>query len=126
MFFWIVLVCLIVLLAYIRLAPSDAARWHVSLVGKTEKTFAGGVIRSIDVGITALDKVVQQSGARVLAGSAAEGHVTYIARTKLIGFPDYVTVQTVDGKTMIYGRLRFGRSDLGVNGKRIDAWLAQL
>ena len=26
----------------------------------------------------------------------------------------------------VYGRSRFGRSDLGVNAKRVDAWLAQV
>ena len=43
-----------------------------------------------------------------------------------MGFPDYTTVQLKDDRLMIWARLRFGRSDLGVNRRRVDRWLADL
>ena len=50
------------------------------------------------------------------------------------GFPDYTTVSILPAGTfdnagpllMIDGRLRFGRSDLGVNKARIERWLTAL
>ena len=62
----------------------------------------------------------------VLAGSVEEGMVTYITRSAVFGFPDYTTVRQRGDELEIYGRLRMGYSDLGVNGKRIDRWLALL
>ncbi|MEM9126862.1 MAG: DUF1499 domain-containing protein, partial [Pseudomonadota bacterium] len=62
----------------------------------------------------------------VLAGSVSDGLVTYVTRSRLIGFPDYTTAQQ-DGDTLrIHARLRFGRSDFGVNRNRVDTWLAAL
>lgn len=66
----------------------------------------------------------------VLAGSVAEGHVTYVQRSKLFGFPDYVSVRFIDlpdgGSTLsVFSRARFGKSDLGVNQKRVERWVAE-
>ena len=66
-----------------------------------------------------------------VAGSAADGHVTYVQRSALWGFPDYVSVRFIDdgagGSTLaVFSRSRFGKSDLGVNKKRVTAWLASL
>jgi len=61
-----------------------------------------------------------------LAGSVAAGKITYIARSKWMGFPDYITLEWTDGRLRVYSRLRFGQSDLGVNGRRLDAWLSQV
>jgi uncharacterized protein (DUF1499 family) len=55
-----------------------------------------------------------------------EGRITYITRTKIIGFPDYTTVQQDGDVLRIHGRLRFGRKDFGVNKARVDGWLAQM
>ena len=62
----------------------------------------------------------------VFAGSVAEGRVTYVTRTKWIGFPDYTTAEQHDDVLRVWGRLRFGRSDFGVNKARVDRWLADL
>ncbi|MFK8026095.1 MAG: DUF1499 domain-containing protein [Ilumatobacter sp.] len=65
----------------------------------------------------------------VLAGSAAEGHVTYVQRSALFAFPDYVSVRFIDlpegGSTLsVFSRARFGKSDFNVNQKRVERWLA--
>lgn len=64
----------------------------------------------------------------VIAGSAADGFVTYMQRSALFGFPDFVSVKFVDvpgGSSLaIFSRARDGKSDLGVNEKRVTRWVA--
>lgn len=54
----------------------------------------------------------------------------YVARSAFWNFPDLVQVAAVpDGtgsRPVIYSRSVYGHSDLGVNRKRVDAWLARL
>jgi len=55
----------------------------------------------------------------------------FVVRSAILGFPDLVTVQATphgdDAATLIiWSRSVYGRSDLGVNRRRIDAWLAAL
>jgi uncharacterized protein (DUF1499 family) len=51
--------------------------------------------------------------------------------TKLVGFPDTITVRFLEtpegGSTLAaYSRSFYGRSDFGTNKKRLDSWLEQL
>ena len=120
-------------LAYVRLAPSRAELWHQSLVadGGAQTTLPGGYRVHLVLGPQAradferlVALILTAPDTRLLAGSAEAGHVTVISRTRVVGFPDYTTLQlSEDGTLSIYGRLRFGRSDLGVNKARIRAWL---
>ena len=63
------------------------------------------------------------------AGNSADGNQLYfIQRSKLIAFPDRITVQVIklgEGKTTIaiYSRSVYGIRDLDVNQTRIDKWL---
>ena len=56
----------------------------------------------------------------------------FILKTStLFAFPDYISVKfiEIDANTStlaVLSRSRLGQSDLGVNEKRITAWLAQL
>lgn len=127
---WLVLGLVFAIGAYIRLAPSDPARWHIAPQVEADKDLKGGVMRVVETGpdglarLDALAQVTRRTS--VLAGSVDDGMITYVTRTKVIGFPDYTTAQQ-DGDTLrIYGRLRFGGSDFGVNKARIDAWLGQM
>jgi len=125
----IALLAVVAVLAYIRLSPNDPAKWHVDVPAFEEKTFAGGAIRVIDgdaATLKRLDEVMASTGAQVIAGSLDAGHLTYLSRTAIIAFPDFTTVQMKDGKIALYGRLRFGQADLGVNKRRIEAWLVTL
>jgi len=66
----------------------------------------------------------------VLAGSAADGYVTYVQRSALFGFPDFVSVKFVDvdgGSSLsIFSRSKYGKSDLNVNEKRVTRWMAAI
>lgn len=67
-----------------------------------------------------------------IAGSVDEQMITYVTRSRVFGFPDFTTVQIVtaeDGETpllQITARARFGKSDFGVNKKRVERWLGEL
>ncbi|MGI1661297.1 DUF1499 domain-containing protein [Palleronia sp. KMU-117] len=124
---------------YVRLAPSDPARWHVDPLAAPDPG-PGGIrlappeapvfAASPQAVIEAFDAVAL-STPRVtrLAGSPGEGQVTYVARSRLWGFPDYVTIRVLPdpetgGATVaIHSRLRFGQGDMGVNRARVEAWL---
>ena len=111
---------------YIRLAPSDPARWHVALEFNEDKDFKNGVQRVVDIGPDGLARLDVLIGRAPLAGGVDEGHATYVVRTPVWGFPDYVTAQQVGNRLKIYSRARFGRSDLGVNRDRVEGWLSAL
>ncbi len=139
MFGWILLILVVALLAYIRLAPSDPNRWHKasSKSGMGEVRSEGGYLWRDSVegdGLTelrAIDAVAQQTPRTVtLKGSIEEGQITYVTRSQWMGFPDYTTVgiygEPGERYLEIHARLRFGRSDFGVNGRRVEAWRAAI
>lgn len=119
---------LVGILAYVRLAPSDPDRWHTSIEAETSQDMEGGAIRVLRTDPTALGRVDEAARAlprtQVLAGSVEEGRITYVTRTAMVGFPDYTTVEYDDGLLKMHARLRFGRSDMGVNAARLQQLLA--
>ncbi|RBI82930.1 DUF1499 domain-containing protein [Rhodosalinus halophilus] len=132
--FWFgVLLVLIVanFAAWVRFAPTDPARWHVAPDVTGDADLQGGVKRRVEgAGPDALARfdAIARAAPRtqVLAGSVAEGMVTYVTRSALWGFPDYTTVRQAGDDLLVHGRLRFGSSDMGVNRARVDGWIAAL
>lgn len=132
-----ILIGILALAAYIRLAPSDVTRWHIDPRDAADPG-PGGVLRlsalqsaeAPEVLLAGLDAVARADGAHLLAGAPEDGQMTWIARSRIWGFPDYITARVEpieDGSTLhILSRLRFGRSDLGVNAARVNRWLAAL
>lgn len=115
-------------MAWIRLAPDDPERWHVtSDVSDTghasgenwhvyrEAGASEARLQELDDALSALPRTKR------LAGSVAEGKVTFVTRSKLMGFPDYTTISlTDDGQVLeVFARSRYGASDLGVNRARV-------
>ncbi|MGB5558281.1 MAG: DUF1499 domain-containing protein [Paracoccaceae bacterium] len=121
---------------YVRLAPSDPARWHVD--PETAAAPPGGSFRTQvqmqvapEAALTAFAaRALDTPRTKVLAGSAAEGRITFVTRSRLWGFPDYTTVaaEAVPGGSQltVLARLRFGAGDLGVNRARVEAWVQAL
>lgn len=133
---------------FFRLAADEPGRWHVDPL-TAERTGKPNdyVVAPEGVTVESPDRIAEtRSGtpkevlfqfdaiasqnASMLAGSLDDLHITYVQRSSLLGFPDYITVKAVEvdggAALVIYSRSRYGRSDLGVNKKRIDGWLAKM
>lgn len=126
------IVIIVGLMAYIRLAPNDAGLWHklpkVTAPGDTLEAGSFLAVRRITAPaaevLAAIDTAARATPRTVLAaGDVAEAMLTYRTRSALWGFPDHTTVAVQGDLLVIYGRLRFGQSDLGVNRARIQGWL---
>jgi uncharacterized protein (DUF1499 family) len=115
---------------FIRFAPSDPEVWHVDPQVSADQDLAQGVRRRIPGGeerMAELDRIILSTPrTELLAGSVEEGRITYITRSKWMGFPDYTTIQQDDEVIELYARLRFGQSDMGVNKARVEGWLNEL
>jgi len=143
----VVILAALALMAYIRLAPSDPKDWHIAIATRDPipqgpctdhiALVAKGARAACILPLTpaaVLDKLeaIALTSPRTLhlAGSAAEGRITWTARSFLMGYPDYVTAevsQTAQGTRLdIFSRQRFGEADLGVNAARLKDWLSQL
>ena len=124
----IVIAAAVLLALYVRFAPSDTGRFHVSGAVQSDADLEGGVKRILPgVTLAELDQIAQQTPrTKVLAGSVDDGMITYVTRSRLIGFPDYTPVEAKDGMVTVFARLRFGRSDLGVNRRRVEGWIKAL
>lgn len=142
-FLWLfggVLVALVGLAIAFRLAPMPADRWHVvpqdaATSGRPNEARATGAEAPVFALAPAeaaarLDAVARAEGATLLAGDLAQGHATYIHRSRVFGFPDAISLEiTADGagsRVAYLSRSRFGYSDLGVNAARMARWLAAL
>jgi len=134
-----ILIGLIVVLAalvlYVRFAPTDSALWHKRPISTapSDTLTAGSFLAARQITappaqvLEAVEKIALETPrTRLLAGSVAEGMMTFQTRSRLWGFPDQTTV-AIDGDLLvIYGRLRFGQADLGVNKARVESWLTAL
>ena len=139
-----VLIIVAGLMAYVRLAPTDAAKWHISLTPRPVAiaTPSLDVVRNLGNGayvdlplppvearaaLARLDAIALATArTRRLAGSVAEGHVTWETRSLIWGFPDYTTAEVTEMGLTLYARQRFGSRDAGVNAARLSDWLARL
>jgi uncharacterized protein (DUF1499 family) len=133
------------LMLYVRLAPTDAAAWHVDPRAIPKPATpnhwlirpVGGDARPPNYRLDApglaelIDAVaLAQPRTERVAGSVASGHMTYLTRTPLMGYPDFVSFRVYATETgssfAVFSRSRFGRSDLGANRKRMETWLAAI
>jgi hypothetical protein len=129
------LVAVLGLAAYVRLAPSDPGRWHVAPVadGPPGQVVAGEGWASLRLAgdgavlLARLDALALATPRTTrLAGSVGEGRITWVTRSALWGFPDYTTAEAGPDGLTVRARLRFGRADLGVNAARLNDWLSRL
>ncbi|MGY6694646.1 MAG: DUF1499 domain-containing protein [Roseinatronobacter sp.] len=129
------------LVVYIRVAPVDPARWHedprlvarpatpnfhlIRMVGGDEmpRVFQ----RSAEELANTVDTVARADGGVLVAGSVQSGHMTYLTRTTIMGFPDFTSIliePAGEGAMLLaFARARFGHSDLGNNKARLERWV---
>ncbi len=126
--------------AWVRLAPTDAADWHVDPAeGRTGPgayvVAEGGDRAPLSLGAAPdavaaeLDRIAMDTPrTRRVAGEG--GFATYETRSRAFGFPDYTSVRVepegAGSIVRVYARLRYGGSDMGVNRARVEDWLARL
>ncbi|WP_435231714.1 DUF1499 domain-containing protein [Pseudopelagicola sp. nBUS_20] len=127
---WISLSLFLIILAYIRFVPSDPAKWHVAPKLAGDQIFNNGAVRVVLIGkdgLRRLVKVVEDDPrSQILVGSTEEGMITFISRSRIVGFPDYTTVLQDGEKLVMLARSRFGRKDFGINAERLDRWIDAL
>ena len=129
------LAALVAFALYVRLAPSDPARWHVAPVAEGP---AGQVQVRLSIGmqtglgnppdmLAKMDRVALSTPRTTrLAGSVEEGRITWVTRSWLWGFPDYTTAEARTDGLYVMARSRFGHGDLGVNASRLRNWMFSL
>jgi len=131
----LVLALIIGAITYVRLAPTDVARWHqldqVTTAGDVQAPGGFKAVRQITAAqeevLTRLDAIARATPrTRPIAGSVDEGMITYQTRSLIWGFPDHTTIALQGDLLVINARLTFGQSDMGVNRARVRDWLDQL
>jgi uncharacterized protein (DUF1499 family) len=152
---WVLLAILLLAagaMIYVRVAPLDPDSWHVDPVtaptpetpnsfrvltpgatpGPEEMVSPVYAVSAAEL-MQAFDRMaLAQPRTERLAGTPdGQGYVTYVQRTALVAYPDYVSVRAVpvgEGQSalVILSRSRFGKSDVGVNRARITQWIGAL
>ncbi len=134
-FLLFLIVAVAALIAYIRLAPTNVAKWHKlpDVSGPGDVSSDDGFLSTRRITTTpaeVLAAVEEQALAtprtEKLKGSVDDGMMTFQTRSAVMGFPDHTTVAVRGDLLIMHGRLRFGRKDLGVNRARIVEWLQSL
>ncbi len=131
----LIVLALVGVMGWVRLAPFDPARWHVDPQTAPDPTTPN--FARIEPGQVVLDGPVPGAAGRLravmegmprtrlIAGSEDEGLMTFVTRSRLMGYPDYTTIRVLpqdEGVTFAaLARSRFGQSDLGVNAARLQA-----
>ena len=136
-----VLLAIAAIMVWVRAAPSGE-EWHVDpeKEGRTGDgrwlVADGGDAPAILLDaepsevLDTLARIASDDGAQPLVWRPEAGRATWIHRSAIWGFPDYISVKAVReaGRTRLsaYSRLRFGRKDMGVNRARLERWLTKL
>lgn len=148
MLMWIVLALVVLFVAfavYIRVAPDDVAKWHRDPATAEERgkqndfivsptgegvDMASPVFAMTPDALLAKFETVAMGAPKTVKLSGEGDFATYVQRTNLMAYPDYISVKAVavegGSALFIYSRSRYGQKDFDVNKKRILAWLDRL
>jgi uncharacterized protein (DUF1499 family) len=99
-------------------------------------TQTNGVAPAFDLPVEQLQAaweqmIAEQPRVELLRRDIANVQLDYVQRTRLLRFPDLVTVRFIPiddahATLAIYSRSIYGKGDLGVNRTRIDDWMSKL
>lgn len=141
-FLFVVLLLVLAGMLWIRLAPIDRDRWHIDPADSEDPGRSG--VRYIgreaprypadpETVLSTFDQIAsEEPRTRLLEGDLDEGMLTYVVRSKVFGFADFVTVKAVSEgaltKLSVISRARVGPRgyDWGVNAERLDRWLQDM
>lgn len=127
-------------MAAVRLAPVDPAAWHRPIAEVPGEVGAvTEILVRVEKGALAFWPATTappeqmladlaafaatQPRTREIAGSVAEGRITWVQRSVFWGFPDFITAETTATGVRLWSRQRYGRRDFGVNLARLSLWL---
>lgn len=137
----IIVLALVAVLAaaiWFRTVPMPAETWHVDPATVTPPDSPNYELRTgadaprldgtpAEVALR-LSNVAKAERATLIAGDPGTGFVTYVARSRVMGFPDAISIRLhPEGdqtRVDIFSRSRFGYSDMGVNAARVARWIA--
>ncbi|ARE39661.1 hypothetical protein RGUI_1520 [Rhodovulum sp. P5] len=130
---------------YFRRVADDPTVWHVDPLTATKPDSpnaalirpAGGdgtapvfAVPPLELAAAIDDFALGEGRTKRIAGTPAELWMTYVQRSALFGFPDYISVRVLpegEGATYAaFSRSRYGHSDMGVNASRLARWQAAL
>jgi uncharacterized protein (DUF1499 family) len=141
LYLWIVLAVVLAVTLF-RFLPVDASKFHTDPFVADRPNKPNYYISTDEEGlfdipaielINAFEQYTNQvARTKVLKRDDSEGYlVTYISRSMVMGFPDFISVKIVEtspttSQIKMISRSRFGYSDLGVNRARVKLWIAAL
>jgi len=127
---------------WVRFSRDDPARWHVDpmaavLSGKPNQFLLkpeNAPVFAVDAASLAQafdDMAMAQPRVERLAGSVGELWLTYVQKSAVMRYPDYISMRFVDNADgtatlAVFSRSRYGHSDLGVNRGRVKKWIKAL
>lgn len=121
-----ILVVVVGALAYVRLAPVKlTATAMPTAVGDYPEAGGFTAVRDVNEAVT-LEAVEAAMLALPRTVKVANDPLTFVTRSRVIGFPDVTVVQERDGMLAISAHLVYGSSDFKVNKTRVLALLASL
>ncbi len=108
-------------------AEPKKKRSEVRLIGREAPRFPANA----DTVLLELTRIATSDwSVGIVEGGVEEGMITFVARSRVFGFRDFITVKAVDepggAKLSVFARPRFDVYDWGVNAKRLDRWLSEL
>ncbi|WP_424943344.1 DUF1499 domain-containing protein [Aliiroseovarius crassostreae] len=126
----LVLASTLAVYARVKPLPTDRLHDHPGPQERGTHMMEGGVKYVLPLGQLPENGVerlleIARSTPRTTEIPTSSGY-TFVTRSKLFGFPDIIRIWQADGHLHIHSHLVIGRSDLGVNGARIEGWIKQL
>ncbi len=119
---------------FAALQPSEDANWFLVCPSSLCGTGANAESPMFDVPLDRLrarwrEVVAAQPRLELLTEYEGDVQLDYVQRSARFRFPDIITVRFIAvspsrSTLAIYSRAVYGKSDLGVNRARIEAWLA--
>jgi len=114
-----------------RTTSNDALACPAGLCGVDADFESPSFAVSVEDLLKITEKVIgDEPRTKLVAQDESLPQLVYVQRSRIFRFPDTVWIQGVTTDTgssiIIYSRSNYGESDLGVNKKRVQAWLAKL
>ena len=134
---------MIIVLCYIRFAKPNESNWHVDpelvsrndlrnsfLINSKSSNFFHYAVPVKEL-YQELYTISEEDRCQRVFGDIEDGLITFVCRSRLFGFPDYVSIRFRELETgvstlSVFSRSRFGIYDFGKNKKRVTNWLQQL